>query len=46
MFTESSKPTIAKNASDVAAVIARNAPVSPVLIWVSRDGSPSPPPTA
>ena len=38
MFTESSKPTIAKNASEVAAVIARNAPVSPVSIWVSRDG--------
>jgi hypothetical protein len=46
MFTESSNPTIAKNASDVAAVIARNAPESPVSIWVSREASPSPPSTA
>jgi hypothetical protein len=42
MFTESSKPTIATNASDVAAVIARKAPESPVSIWVSRDASPRP----
>ena len=35
MFTESSKPTIAKNASDVAAVIARKAPLSPVSISVA-----------
>ena len=46
MFTESSKPTMAKNASDVAAVIARNALLSPVLIWTSREASPSPVPSA
>ncbi len=30
MLTESSKPTIAKNASDVAAVTAKNALLSPL----------------
>ena len=29
MLTESSKPTMAKNATDVAAVTARNRPLSP-----------------
>jgi hypothetical protein len=46
MFTESSNPTMAKNASDVAAVIARKTPESPVSIWVSRDASPPPANTA
>jgi hypothetical protein len=32
MFTESSKPTIAKNASDVAAVIAKKMLLSPA-VW-------------
>ena len=46
MFTESSKPTMAKKASEVAAVMARNTPVSPVLISTSRPGSPRPAATA
>nr|BFE72192.1 hypothetical protein GCM10020092_054930 [Actinoplanes digitatis] len=47
MFTESSKPTIAKNASAVAAVTEKNA-VSPggELNSTSRETSPSPPPSA
>ncbi len=43
MFTESSKPTIAKNAIDVAAVTARNMPFSSGdSKTVIRDRSPSP----
>jgi hypothetical protein len=40
MFTESSKPTIAKNASAVAEVIASSTPESEVSIWASLLGSP------
>ena len=46
MFTESSKPTIAKNASAVAEVIASSTPDSEVSISVSRLGSPAPVATA
>ena len=43
MFTESSKPTIAKNAIDVAAVTARNRPLSSGLSKVViRSKLPSP----
>lgn len=44
MFTESSKPTIAKNASDVAAVIATNVlRSSPLSKTTTREKSWSPP---
>jgi hypothetical protein len=46
MLTESSKPTIAKNASELAAVMASSQFVSAVLISTSRPGSPLPPATA
>jgi len=45
MFTESSKPTIAKNASDVAAVTARNAFLSAAVSnATTREKSTSAPP--
>ena len=43
MLTESSNPTMAKNAIDVAAVTARNNPLSPESVKVvTRLKSPSP----
>ncbi len=46
MLTESSKPTIAKKASVVAAITGQNMPPSPALNWVIRETSPCPAPIA
>ena len=47
MFTESSKPTMAKKASVVAAITGQNALPSPAVFnWVTRDTSPCPSPIA
>jgi hypothetical protein len=47
MFTESSKPTIAKNASEVAVVTARKSPLSSgVSKATTREKSASPPKSA
>ena len=46
MFTESSKPSSAKNASAAPPSRPSTTPSSPVSISVSRDGSPSPERTA
>ena len=46
MFTESSKPTIAKNASPVAAITPPSTERSPVSNSVTREKSPSPMPSA
>jgi hypothetical protein len=46
MFTESSKPTIAKNARPVAAMTPVSTDLSPVSNSVTREKSPSPIPSA
>ena len=46
MLTESSKPTMAKKASVVAAITGQNMPASLCLNWVTRETSPCPMPIA